>query len=407
MCPAKTWYSLALHTLRGVCVGLDDAGYQVFDDATLEYLIHQYGSFTKDILALSPTPATEAVDGPVTSKASPLDPHSTSALVPSQDPLFTPSEVPSFSPGSTQDVLEPETANSENPERFVGETVYSGRGGPMDNQTKAFTKLQEESTANGQETGHAELFSATLQHGETFQTSPGQGASSPLHGTLKEGSLRDPVSPTSSKTSHPSPSLPIHYSHPSEDPSQSSLTFLPHYDEQYTRKPSSHSLPIHYFNPNQQASPTLSDTPLSSSSSSHTPPSAYNSYPDVHHQTSFPRVSATASSGPSTSHASLTHLQASEPSMLHNQSSLSNSALSPHLSHLFPHPPALPPGHLVLGSVEHQQPSLEVYETYDTSDTSVREELDYSRLAKVPPRRSSSATDSPLVIHGHRDFFNG
>ncbi|XP_050717497.1 LIM domain-containing protein A-like [Eriocheir sinensis] len=324
--------------------------------------------------------------------------------------MFTPSPVPGFSPGSTQHVLGPERANSENPERFDGKAGDSGRAGPTNDQTKAYTRLQKGNITSGQDTvGHSGLFSASLQHGEALQTSPGQGVSRPLDGTLKEGSQRDRLSPTTPKTSHPSPTPSIQYFHPSEVPSQSPPTFLPHHYQQYTQKPSSHSLPTHYFNPNQQGSPTLTDPPSYFSTSQTPPSSAHNSYPAVHHQTSFPRVSPIPFSGPDQSYASLLHLKTSEPSMLRNQSSPSNpdresSALSPHLSHLLPHPPALPPGHLVLGSLEHQQPSLEIYETYDSS---VREELDFSRLANVPPRGSSSAIDSPPVTHEHRDFFSG
>ncbi|XP_045126712.1 mucin-19-like isoform X2 [Portunus trituberculatus] len=44
VCPAKTWYSLALETLRGVCTDVEDAGYQVFDQETLAFLTEMYSA---------------------------------------------------------------------------------------------------------------------------------------------------------------------------------------------------------------------------------------------------------------------------------------------------------------------------------------------------------------------------
>ncbi|KAK8392052.1 hypothetical protein O3P69_017579 [Scylla paramamosain] len=44
VCPAKTWYSLALETLRGVCSDIEDAGYQVFDQETLAFLTEMYSA---------------------------------------------------------------------------------------------------------------------------------------------------------------------------------------------------------------------------------------------------------------------------------------------------------------------------------------------------------------------------
>lgn len=43
MCPAQTWYSIALEKLQGVCATLQDAGYEVFDAATLAALTELYG----------------------------------------------------------------------------------------------------------------------------------------------------------------------------------------------------------------------------------------------------------------------------------------------------------------------------------------------------------------------------
>ena len=43
VCPAKTWYSLALESLRGVCQDVEEAGYQVFDEETLAFLTQMYG----------------------------------------------------------------------------------------------------------------------------------------------------------------------------------------------------------------------------------------------------------------------------------------------------------------------------------------------------------------------------
>ncbi|XP_045592972.1 uncharacterized protein [Procambarus clarkii] len=43
VCPAPTWYSLALDRLQGVCSTLEDAGYQVFDSYTLSFFSYMYG----------------------------------------------------------------------------------------------------------------------------------------------------------------------------------------------------------------------------------------------------------------------------------------------------------------------------------------------------------------------------
>nr|XP_045592971.1 uncharacterized protein LOC123754540 [Procambarus clarkii] len=43
VCPAQTWYSLALDRLQGVCSTLEDAGYEIFDPEALAILIHIYG----------------------------------------------------------------------------------------------------------------------------------------------------------------------------------------------------------------------------------------------------------------------------------------------------------------------------------------------------------------------------
>ncbi|KAK7081400.1 hypothetical protein SK128_016386 [Halocaridina rubra] len=43
VCPAYTWYTIALSKLQGVCSSLEDAGYETFDQFTLKELINIYG----------------------------------------------------------------------------------------------------------------------------------------------------------------------------------------------------------------------------------------------------------------------------------------------------------------------------------------------------------------------------
>ncbi|XP_064092460.1 uncharacterized protein LOC135205605 [Macrobrachium nipponense] len=69
VCPAQTWYSIALERLQGVCSTLEEAGYQVFDPDTLNRLIEIYGPpIARDSTA--PIPAspgrTPSVGGTVT-----------------------------------------------------------------------------------------------------------------------------------------------------------------------------------------------------------------------------------------------------------------------------------------------------------------------------------------------------
>ncbi|XP_050717645.1 collagen alpha-2(VIII) chain-like [Eriocheir sinensis] len=61
VCPAQTWYSLALETLRGVCNSLEDAGYQVFDEETLAFFTRTYGPpIAREATAPIPTQAPGA-----------------------------------------------------------------------------------------------------------------------------------------------------------------------------------------------------------------------------------------------------------------------------------------------------------------------------------------------------------
>ncbi|XP_068235975.1 uncharacterized protein [Palaemon carinicauda] len=67
VCPAQTWYSIALERLEGVCSTLEDAGYQVFDPETLKQLIDIYGPpITRESTAPIPLPAVRT---PSTSEA--------------------------------------------------------------------------------------------------------------------------------------------------------------------------------------------------------------------------------------------------------------------------------------------------------------------------------------------------
>ncbi|XP_069974501.1 collagen alpha-1(I) chain [Penaeus vannamei] len=68
VCPAQTWYSIALEKLQGVCASLEDAGYQVFDAATLTALTELYGPFiprdtTAPIPVAQGAPATQGTQG--------------------------------------------------------------------------------------------------------------------------------------------------------------------------------------------------------------------------------------------------------------------------------------------------------------------------------------------------------
>lgn len=69
VCPAQTWYSIALERLQGVCSTLEEAGYQVFDPETLNRLIEIYGPpIARDSTAPIPVSAgrTPSVSGTVT-----------------------------------------------------------------------------------------------------------------------------------------------------------------------------------------------------------------------------------------------------------------------------------------------------------------------------------------------------
>ncbi|XP_042879701.1 collagen alpha-1(I) chain-like [Penaeus japonicus] len=69
VCPAQTWYSIALERLQGVCASLQDAGYQVFDAATLATLTELYGPFipretTAPISVAQGAPGAQGPPGP-------------------------------------------------------------------------------------------------------------------------------------------------------------------------------------------------------------------------------------------------------------------------------------------------------------------------------------------------------
>ncbi|KAG0726329.1 hypothetical protein GWK47_004350 [Chionoecetes opilio] len=82
----QTWYALALQTLRGVCVSLEDAGYQVFDKATLDYLKQQYGPFiVRENIAPSLPPASDPISVVAPSPA-PSPGTDSSPAVPQQTP---------------------------------------------------------------------------------------------------------------------------------------------------------------------------------------------------------------------------------------------------------------------------------------------------------------------------------
>ncbi|XP_047488200.1 collagen alpha-1(III) chain-like [Penaeus chinensis] len=68
VCPAQTWYSIALERLQGVCATLQDAGYEVFDAATLAALTELYGPFiprdtTAPIPVAQGAPGTQGAQG--------------------------------------------------------------------------------------------------------------------------------------------------------------------------------------------------------------------------------------------------------------------------------------------------------------------------------------------------------
>lgn len=64
VCPAQTWYSLALEALKGVCQDVEEAGYQVFDEETLAYFAQMYGPpIPRESTAPIPRPPTSQTPG--------------------------------------------------------------------------------------------------------------------------------------------------------------------------------------------------------------------------------------------------------------------------------------------------------------------------------------------------------
>lgn len=462
VCPAQTWYSLALHTLRGVCVGLDDAGYQVFDEATLEYLTQQYGSFiTRNVAELSPTPDSgNAMDSGTLQASNPTP--SPSPLLSGQESVVT--VLPDFATAPAHQAVRPTGANDNQPQRLVGNT-YAGLADAPYSESSDFVPMgqtkeqdeypdQKEYTSQGfkvqenfgqnytnlkepndrhsiglertdQETQHytsQQFLNSTeaskrlreqpgqkqfvrgreTDKSEAPHATPGQEVSGLSQGNFREGSNSDHLSTTTLKTSQ-APPPHTHYSHSSQSAPLPTPAFHPHRNEQHHPDQTSQSPPTRYYNPNKQGSPPFSVRHFSSSTSQTPSSPAHYSYSDNHHQISLSRVSPKPFSLSDQSHY-LAQQENSETYVLNNHSVTSghhrpsvsfNQRFSPHTAgHK-----TLPQGHFVLGSVEQQQPSLEVYEPHDSS---VTEDLEFSRLGNIAQRGSSPPTGISPTTHRSR-----
>ncbi|KAK3871769.1 hypothetical protein Pcinc_023114 [Petrolisthes cinctipes] len=111
VCPAQTWYSLALDALKGMCTTLEEAGYQIFDEETLAAFNKLYGPpIARESTTPLPTPPSQTT--PSLSPQSPQRPvsqQSPQSQIPSQSPVSSLSpQSPSLQPqgqtisGSTQ-----------------------------------------------------------------------------------------------------------------------------------------------------------------------------------------------------------------------------------------------------------------------------------------------------------------
>lgn len=100
VCPAQTWFSLALDALKGVCTSLEEAGYQIFDEETLAAFNRMYGPpIAREATTPLPTPPSQTTPS--------FSPQSPQRPVSQQSPTFQ-SQTPSQSPVSS---LSPQTSS--------------------------------------------------------------------------------------------------------------------------------------------------------------------------------------------------------------------------------------------------------------------------------------------------------
>ncbi|KAK4299730.1 hypothetical protein Pmani_028000 [Petrolisthes manimaculis] len=126
VCPAQTWYSLALDALKGICTTLEEAGYQIFDEETLAAFNKLYGPpIARESTMPLPTPPSQTTPS--------LSPQSPQRPVSQQSPtLQSPqSKIPLQSPVSS---LSPQSPSLQPPGSAISgstqgrQDISSGQG---------------------------------------------------------------------------------------------------------------------------------------------------------------------------------------------------------------------------------------------------------------------------------------
>ncbi|KAK8384274.1 hypothetical protein O3P69_009204 [Scylla paramamosain] len=434
VCPAQTWYSLALQTLRGVCVSVEDAGYEVFDEATMSYLTQLYGPLiSREIAAPSPSPSPAPAPAP------------TSALSPAPGPTFTPT--------LTQQTPLPPQSHLEQQHLFAGSQGSSGGREARHEPGRATTSQADtqDSLFSGQQmpkkvTDLDTYGQGYTEHARPRQEEPGRAVQHHIeqqaHGqegslpSRKKGiargqeNLANLASPTmtpddngtslrespqqaviqsaneppsehfhahsphiTSKPSH-SFSSPTYYSLPQKTVSQPSSAFPSHSQQQ----------PDHYMFPHQHHEPL----PAQSSSSSLPFPSvpAFSShYSDPEHHASPSQAPPTHSSViPNLPKDTRPSNYYSQPSSTSHHLPQASPALSPRLA--LHQPPRHATSHstlLIPASFERQQLSLE---TFGAPNGKVVMNQQFAPQGS-PTSRAPSSHASAVDASGHQNSFNG
>ncbi|MPC31921.1 hypothetical protein E2C01_025221 [Portunus trituberculatus] len=433
VCPSQTWYSLALQTLRGVCVSLEDAGYEVFDDATMSYLTQLYGHLiSRETAATPPTlspapepaptlasyPSTPTQQTPLPSHAHPEQPQmfagnqassggtkvqyehgrATTSQADTQDSFFSDQQIP-----RPQKVAEIDIHGQEYTEHEIISQEEPGRGThhhtdqPAHGEEGSIQDLpgHEESIAHGRES-LASLASPTMTADDnvaSLQKPPKPAVIQKSTDEMPSEHLRAHSHHITSNLSH-SLSSPTYYSLPQKTVSQSSSAFPSPSQQQ----------PAHYVLPNQQHQALFAQSPSSSSPLSFLLTQAFSSnYSNSEHHASHSQAPPNHFSvTPNDPHYTQPSIYYSQPSSTGLYLPQASPALSPRLSIHSPEHITSHSTHLTPASPERQQLSLEALAAHDGKVT-----LDQHSLHQgSPPSRSPSGHPSASNASGHQNSFS-